>query len=113
VTAADRAARRARFGERSSFSEDEEFPLFPFRIDARKTGIAVLELGSDGTIAAGFIPAHMRSDGATEPLRGDDPRAAEVADYVERLSGQSGFATRFTRSQLEDWMLLEIAADGG
>ena len=29
VSAADRAARRARFGERSSFAEDEEFPALP------------------------------------------------------------------------------------
>jgi poly-gamma-glutamate synthesis protein (capsule biosynthesis protein) len=110
VSAADRAARQARFGGRSSFSEDEEFPLFPFRVDARKTGIAVLELGADGTIVTGFIPAHMLTDGSTQPLRADDPRAAEVADYLERLSAQSGFSTRFSRSEIEGWMLLQIAA---
>jgi poly-gamma-glutamate synthesis protein (capsule biosynthesis protein) len=110
VSAADRAARRARFGERSSFSEDEEFPLFPFRIDARKTGIAVLDLGADGTIEAGFIPAHMVADGSTEPLRADDPRAADVADYLERLSAQSGFSTSFSRSEHDGWLLLKIAA---
>ena len=109
VTAADRAERHARFGERSSFSEDDEFPLFPFRVDARKTGVAVLELGSDGTIESGFIPAHMVADGSTEPLRADDPRAAEVADYVERLSAQSGFSTRFTRAEHNGWMLLKLA----
>ncbi|HXR13580.1 MAG TPA: CapA family protein [Solirubrobacteraceae bacterium] len=109
VTAADRAARQARFGERSSFSEAEEFPLFPFRVDARKTGIAVLWLGADGAIETGFIPAHMLGDGSTEPLRAEDPRAAEVADYIERLSAQSGFATRFERSQFDGWMLLQVS----
>jgi hypothetical protein len=113
ITASDRAARRARFGERSSFSQDDEFPLFPFRIDARKTGIAVLELGADGTIETGFIPAHMVADGSTEPLSAEDPRAAGVADYVERLSAQSGFSTRFERSEYDGWMLLRIAAAAG
>ena len=78
VSAADRAARLARFGERSSFADDDDYPLFPFRIDARKTGIAVLDVAADGTIETGFIPAHMLPDGATEPLRPDDPRAPEV-----------------------------------
>ena len=115
VTAADRAARRARFGERSSFAEDEDFPLFPFRVDARKTGIATLDLAADGTIRAGFIPAHMVADGSTEPLLAGDPRAAEVADYLERITAQSGFTTRFSRSELDGWMFVEIAAgaDGG
>ena len=51
----------------------------------------------DGTIETGFIPAHMVPDGATEPLRPDDPRAPGVCDYLERLSTQSGFSTRFER----------------
>ncbi len=110
VSAADRAARRARFGERSSYSEDEEIPLFPFRIDARKNGNAELDLGADGTIEAGFIPAHMVADGSTEPLRADDPRAADVADYLERLSAQSGFSTGFSRSELDCWLMLKIAS---
>ena len=50
------------------------------------------------------------ADGATEPLRAGDPRAAEVADYVERLSAQSGFATRFERAEHGDgWMLLRLS----
>jgi poly-gamma-glutamate synthesis protein (capsule biosynthesis protein) len=113
VSASDRAARQARFGDRSSFAGDEEFPLFPFRVDARKSGVAVLELGADGTIEAGFVPAQIMADGSTEPLRAGDPRASDVADYVERLSGQSGFSTRFERSELEGgWMLLRAAPGG-
>ena len=51
----------------------------------------------------------MLPDGATEPLRTDDPRATEVADYLERLSAQSGFSTRFERSEYEGgWMYLRI-----
>jgi poly-gamma-glutamate synthesis protein (capsule biosynthesis protein) len=109
ASAADRAARLARFGERSSFGDDDDYPLFPFRPDARRTGIAVTDLGTDGTIETGFIPAHMFPDGSTEPLRVDDPRATEVADYIERLSAQSGFATRFDRGERDGWMFLAIS----
>jgi poly-gamma-glutamate synthesis protein (capsule biosynthesis protein) len=109
VTSADRAEREARFGGRSSFAQADEFPLFPFRVDARKTGIAVLWLGAAGALEAGFVPAQMLPDGSTEPLRAEDPRAEEVAAYLERLSAQSGFATRFKRSQLDGWMLLQIS----
>jgi poly-gamma-glutamate synthesis protein (capsule biosynthesis protein) len=87
---------------------DETFPLFPFRADARRTGVATLDVAADGSAAAGFIPAMMLEDGSTEPLRGDDPRAAEVADYVERLSEQSGFATGFARSERDGWMYLSV-----
>ena len=104
---AGRATREARFGERSSFAAAEEFPLFPFRADARRTGIAVTDLHADGTIETGLIPAMILADGATEPLRADDQRAAEVADYVERLRAQSGFATRFERATLGEWLLLK------
>jgi len=112
TTSADKAARYARFGERSSFKEDEDFPLFPFRVDARKTGIAVLGLGADGSIETGFVPAQMLADGSTEPLRVEDPRAGEVCDYLERLTLQSGFATRFGRGALGEWMYLRIEAAG-
>jgi hypothetical protein len=109
VSAADRAARLARFGPRSSFAEDDDYPLFPFRIDARKSGVAVLDVAADGTIETGFIPAHMVPDGATEPLRADDPRAPEVCDYLERLSTQSGFSTRFERGERDGWMFMRIS----
>ena len=109
VSAADRAARLARFGPRSSFAEDDDYPLFPFRIDARKSGVAVLDVAADGTIETGFIPAHMLPDGATEPLRPDDPRAPEVCDYLERLSTQSGFSTHFDRGERDGWMFMRIS----
>jgi hypothetical protein len=109
VTAADRAARLERFGPRSSFAQDDDYPLFPFRVDARKTGVAVLDLGADGSIETGFLAAHMLPDGSTEPLRPDDPRASEVCEYLERLSAQSGFATRFERGERDGWMYLRIS----
>jgi poly-gamma-glutamate synthesis protein (capsule biosynthesis protein) len=108
TTPETRAAREAQFGSRSSMTADEPFPLFPFRAEARRTGIATLDVAADGSAAAGFIPAMMLADGSTEPLRPDDPRAAEVADYVERLSEQSGFATGFARAERDGWMYLSV-----
>ena len=52
----------------------------------------------------------MLADGSTEPLRADDPRGAEVADYLERLSAQSGFATRFARIEHDGWLRVHITA---
>ena len=111
TTAEARAARAARFGDRSSMAADESFPLFPFRAAARRTGIATLDVAADGSAVAGFIPALIMADGSTEPLRRDDPRAADVADYVERLTHQSGFETAFARSERDGWMFLSVKED--
>jgi poly-gamma-glutamate capsule biosynthesis protein CapA/YwtB (metallophosphatase superfamily) len=109
-----RAAREARFGERSSMRADEVLPLFPFRADARRTGVATLEFGggggAGGVVGAGLVPAMILEDGSTEPLRPDDPRASEIADYVERLSRQSGFDTAFSRSEREGFLELRASA---
>jgi poly-gamma-glutamate capsule biosynthesis protein CapA/YwtB (metallophosphatase superfamily) len=112
VTAADRAARQARFGELASMVADEELPLFPFRADARKTGIATLDLALDGSIQAGFIPGEILADGSTEPLRTGDPRAVEVADYLERITLERGLATAFERADGDGFMLLKVRAAG-
>jgi hypothetical protein len=87
----------------------EELPLFPFRADARRSGVATLDFGPEGSVEAGLIPAMILADGSTEPLGAGDPRAAEVADYVERLSDASGFATRFARGERDGWMHLRLA----
>jgi hypothetical protein len=112
VTAADRAARQARFGDLASMVADEELPLFPFRADARKTGIATLDLGAGGAIEAGFIPAEILADGSTEPLRTGDPRAVEVADYMERITRERGLTTVFERGERDGYMLLRVRASG-
>jgi poly-gamma-glutamate capsule biosynthesis protein CapA/YwtB (metallophosphatase superfamily) len=107
-----RAAREARWGARSSMRADEVFPLFPFCADARRTGVATLELGPGGSVAAGFVPAIMLEDGSTEPLRPDDPRATEVAGYVERLTDQSGLRTTFSYQERAGFLELRAAAPG-
>ena len=108
VTTEQMAAREARFGARSSWVVGEELPLFPFRADARRSGVATLDVAPDGGVAAGLIPAMILADGATEPLRPGDPRAAQIAGYVERLSEESGFTTRFAAGERDGWMHLRV-----
>jgi poly-gamma-glutamate capsule biosynthesis protein CapA/YwtB (metallophosphatase superfamily) len=105
-----RAAREARFGERASMRADEVLPLFPFRADARRTGVATLEFATGGAVRAGLVPAMILEDGSTEPLRSADPRAGEIADYVERLSGQNGFGTAFSRGERAGFLELRASA---
>jgi poly-gamma-glutamate synthesis protein (capsule biosynthesis protein) len=99
-------ARQERFGPRSSWVVGEELPLFPFRADARRSAVATLDVGPDGGVEAGLIPAMIMADGSTEPLAPGDRRAAEVAGYVERLS--EGFGTRFARGERSGWMHLQV-----
>jgi Bacterial capsule synthesis protein PGA_cap len=109
VSAADRAAREAKFGDRASMAADDEFPLFPFRAEARRTGIATLDVRADGAIAAGFIPAQIMADGSTEPLRADDPRTEVVLDYLTRITAASGFDTTFERGERYGYAALSIS----
>jgi hypothetical protein len=106
LSPAEVAARRAKFGRIASFGGDPEYPLFPFHADARMTGIAALDLHPDGSVDGGLIPAEVMQDGSTEPLRAGDERAERVADYVTRLSEQSGFDTDFEAAEHDGWALL-------
>lgn len=110
-TRESRARSEQRHGDRSSQRADEYFELFPYRADARRTGVATLELAPGRVPKAGFVPAMILLDGSTEPLRPDDPRADEVADYVQRLSVQSGLAAGFTRGERDGYLELEVVAD--
>ena len=48
------------------------------------------------------------ADGATEPLGADDPRAEQVAGYLERITRASGFTTAFSHGRWEGLMSIEI-----
>ena len=87
----------------------QEFPLFPFRPDARMSGIATFDVAADGSLTTGFIPAMILPDGSTEPLAADDPRAGAVAGYLERITRERGFTTKFCRGQREGLTQIEIA----
>ncbi len=107
-TRESRARLEQRHGERSAQRPDEFFELFPYRADARRTGIATLELTAGREITAGFVPAVIMLDGSTEPLRPDDPRAEEVAAYLERLNKQSGFDTNLERGERGGYLELRV-----
>jgi len=108
ITPQERAARERRFGARSSMVEAEALPLFPFRSQSWRTGVATFAFGADGSVAAGFVPAIMLADGTTEPLRAGDPRAAEVADYLEYLTTSRDLPARFERGERDGWLHLSI-----
>jgi hypothetical protein len=48
--------------------------------------------------------------GSTEPLSPDDPRAGVVADYLERITRERGFTTKFSRGRWEGVTQIDIAA---
>ncbi len=104
---AEAARRRAAQGEKAHIST-AEFPLFPFHPDARMTGLAVFDVDAAGVTAVGLIPAMILPDGATEPLRADDPRAEQVAGYLERMSREQGFGTEFCRGEWAGLMSITI-----
>jgi hypothetical protein len=97
-------------GEPNAAARSAEFPLFPFHPDARMTGIAAFDVAADGVLATGFIPAMVLPDGSTEPLSAGDPRAGAVADYLERITRERGFTTKFSRGEWEGLMRVEITA---
>jgi poly-gamma-glutamate capsule biosynthesis protein CapA/YwtB (metallophosphatase superfamily) len=104
---------RRRGGMANAPAGSAEFPLFPFHPDARMTGIATFEVAADGPLTTGFIPAMILPDGSTEPLSPEDPRAHVVADYLERITRERGFTTKFSRGQWEGVMRIGIAAREG
>jgi poly-gamma-glutamate capsule biosynthesis protein CapA/YwtB (metallophosphatase superfamily) len=106
----EEAARRRARGAGNAPARSAEYPLFPFHPDARMTGIATFDVAADGSLTTGFIPAMILPDGSTEPLSPDDPRAGAVADYLERITRERGFTTKFSRGQWEGVTRIEIAA---
>jgi poly-gamma-glutamate capsule biosynthesis protein CapA/YwtB (metallophosphatase superfamily) len=107
-SAEELAGRRRRFGAQAHIP-DAEFPLFPFHPDARQTGLAVLDVSASGVVAAGFVPAMIRPDGSTKPLRPGDERAGDVVGYLQRISADRGFATVLRPSERHGY-LLAVAA---
>jgi poly-gamma-glutamate capsule biosynthesis protein CapA/YwtB (metallophosphatase superfamily) len=96
-------------------SEDERFPLLPFEATARQTGVAVLEFGAGGRLRqAGFIPAMILPDGSTEPLRPEDPRAAQVIQHLLDLSdGVDGDPPRADVGVRDGWAYVRISGGNG
>jgi poly-gamma-glutamate synthesis protein (capsule biosynthesis protein) len=112
VSPAKLAANMARHGE-YFVGPREDFPLFPFHPDARMTGVAVLDI-DDAGVQAGFIPAMIRADGSTVPLRSDSPEADQVFAYIGRAIEAAGLGTVFERADRDGWACIYFrsGADG-
>jgi poly-gamma-glutamate synthesis protein (capsule biosynthesis protein) len=87
---------------------DPGYPYFPFRPEARHTGIAVLELGSGGVTSAGFIPCMILPDGSTEPLRAGDERARAVREILESQNRSSGLDTACLQEARDGWSFIRL-----
>jgi poly-gamma-glutamate capsule biosynthesis protein CapA/YwtB (metallophosphatase superfamily) len=102
--------RRRKFGAQAHIP-DPAFPLFPFHPDARQSGVAVLDIAAGGIVGVGFVPALIRADGSTEPLRPGDQRAADVYAYLQRITADRGFNTMLTPSERHGY-LFAVAEPG-
>jgi poly-gamma-glutamate synthesis protein (capsule biosynthesis protein) len=91
---------------------DPNYPHFPFRPEARHTGVAVLEFTSSGESAAGFIPGIILPDGSTEPFRAGDPRAELCFDHLKFLNQEAGFETHLSREARDGWAFVRLTQGG-
>jgi poly-gamma-glutamate capsule biosynthesis protein CapA/YwtB (metallophosphatase superfamily) len=104
-----RADRDRKFGEFSAMRmPKEEFRLFPFAEDARKTMVASFDVADGGEVAVGYFPAHMMADGSTEPFAPDDPRGPEALEYMESITRHHGFTTRFALTERDGFAFVEV-----
>jgi poly-gamma-glutamate synthesis protein (capsule biosynthesis protein) len=78
--------RRELFG----FEPDPAMPFYPFHPESRNTIIADCRI-ENGSIDAGFVPCWIDDRGRPVPFE----RRDEVTAYVERITLEAGFDTRF------------------
>jgi poly-gamma-glutamate synthesis protein (capsule biosynthesis protein) len=79
--------RRELFG----FEPDPAMPFYPFHPESRSTMIADCRI-EGGVVDTGFVPCWIDDRGRPVPLE----RRDEVTAYVERITAEAGFDTRFT-----------------
>jgi poly-gamma-glutamate synthesis protein (capsule biosynthesis protein) len=84
--------RRTLFG----FEPDPDYPTYPFHPEAKNAIIGWCEVTADGVLRAGFLPCWVHPDGSPEVL-GSEGRGPAVANYVEKISRESGLQTTFRR----------------
>jgi poly-gamma-glutamate synthesis protein (capsule biosynthesis protein) len=87
-SAAELAAWSKRRRELFGFEPDPGMPFYPFHPESRNTMIADCRF-ERGEIHAGFVPCWIDDQG--RPV----PAGREVAEYVERITRDAGFDTRF------------------
>jgi poly-gamma-glutamate synthesis protein (capsule biosynthesis protein) len=91
-SAAELSAWSRRRRELFGFEPDPAMPFYPFHPESRNTMIADCRI-EDGAIDAGFIPCWIDDAGRPVPNERED----EVAAYIERITAEAGFGTRFRR----------------
>lgn len=69
--------------------------LFPDEM--MMTGIVKCVIADKAIRRVSFLPCDITATGEPRPLRQNEPRFAQVADYLERVTHSQDFATRFTR----------------
>ncbi|WP_328396308.1 CapA family protein [Nocardia sp. NBC_00416] len=97
-TGGDSAERRAWADRRQrmfGFVPDPAMPSYPFHPESRNTAVAICTFDEDGLNTAGFVPCWIDDDARPIPLTADDPRAAGVVAYIEKISRAAGFDTEF------------------
>ena len=111
VTPEMRARSMQRYGELSSMRPPaEEFELWPFSEESRRTMVVALSLqkGENPVADVGFFPAQMLADGSTTALRPGDERAATVAEYVSRMSRDQGMPAAFELAERDGWAYVRV-----
>lgn len=84
----------SRYGE-FGVGPREETPTYPFHEQSRNTMIAKCTI-ADGKVTYSFIPCYINGKGQPEPLKASNKLFKNVKDYVENISRQVGFDTKFT-----------------
>jgi poly-gamma-glutamate capsule biosynthesis protein CapA/YwtB (metallophosphatase superfamily) len=68
---------------------------YNFPPDSRRTVVAQAEITASGVARVGFRPAYIGTDSVPELLGADDPRHAEVLDYLRDITADQGISTAF------------------
>jgi poly-gamma-glutamate synthesis protein (capsule biosynthesis protein) len=76
------------------FVPDPDTPEYPFHPESRNTLLAKCVIADSGRVQAGFVPAYINRRSQPE-LLGNDARGQSVLDYVQSITLQAGFSTRF------------------
>jgi poly-gamma-glutamate capsule biosynthesis protein CapA/YwtB (metallophosphatase superfamily) len=88
------------------FAYQEETPTYPFPAEARMTVIVRCEITGGAFTEVALIPCYINAGGQPEPLRSDDPRFAQVADYLRTISESQGLDT--TLKAVDDRLVVEV-----
>lgn len=75
------------------FVPDPETPEYPFHPESRNAMLAKCVIGADGEIEARYVPCRINRRSQPEVVGREDGQP--VFDYVERITREAGFDTRF------------------